>query len=319
MCPSDLLVTFPLAYISDKYGRRVVFVLNTTGLTLMWAAIAFVGFFKDLLPVEAMLVGPVLTILGGGDCVFMSTVTATMTDIAPDETVRSNLFAYVGSISYVTTIVAPSLAAFTMSLNLWLPFILGLALLLIALPTALRLPGRPKDTSSEHTPLLSDDHAFAPPSSRTRPTHLIKKTIRTLATSLTGRHQFQLLLGVFFLASFASSNTPLLVQYISKRYGWTFAQAGYLLSAKAAVNVTLLTVIVPALTSFARLKWGARPVTVNIFAMEISIAISVAGAIFIAIAGNIASLVAGIHPQSSSPPCLVCPADRVLQRSWCTP
>jgi hypothetical protein len=50
-----------------------------------------------------------------------------------------------------------------------------------------------------------------------------------------------------FLTSLASSDTKLLVQYISARYTWTFASAGYLLSVKAAVNFVLMTIAIPRL------------------------------------------------------------------------
>lgn len=49
--------------------------------------------------------------------------------------------------------------------------------------------------------------------------------IRKLVRSVTGRRNFQILLCSFFLTTLASSDTRLLVQYISKRYEWTFAQA----------------------------------------------------------------------------------------------
>ena len=68
------------------------------------------------------------------------------------------------------------------------------------------------------------------------------------------------------LTALASSDTKLLIQYIPKRYEWTFAEVGidlsgcpklayaaflgrirYLLSEKALVNIALLTVIVPCI------------------------------------------------------------------------
>ena len=46
------------------------------------------GWFETALPIEVMVVGPIFTIMGGGDCVFMATAYATIMDIAKDEVQR---------------------------------------------------------------------------------------------------------------------------------------------------------------------------------------------------------------------------------------
>jgi hypothetical protein len=51
---------------------------------------------------------------------------------------------------------------------------------------------------------------------------------RKLVGLIRGRRNFQVLLCSFFLTALASSDTKLLVQYISKRYEWTFAQVCFL-------------------------------------------------------------------------------------------
>jgi hypothetical protein len=48
--------------------------------------------------------------------------------------------------------------------------------------------------------------------------------VRKMKRLVTGRRNFQILLCSFFLTALASSDTKLLVQYISKRYEWTFAE-----------------------------------------------------------------------------------------------
>ncbi|KAF2094187.1 MFS general substrate transporter [Rhizodiscina lignyota] len=314
----DILVTLPLALLSDRRGRRPVLLLSTISMFLMWTAIALVGFFRDVFPVSVMLAATLFTLIGGGDCVFISTATATATDLAADEVTRATLFAYTGSVQYVSTLVAPALAAYTMTLNLWLPFVIGLGLLLLAMPLTLLLPGREysSEESSTHTSrnvdeqsaLLADpsylEEEFSPenPSptakedNRIRPAFFeeIFKHLSSLCTSIFERRKFQLLMGIFFLASLASSNTPILVLYISKRYGWTFAQAGYLLSAKAAVNVILLTVIIPGFVNLASRKFHLSTRSINVGAAEICIVISIAGVLCIAGAINMATLITGL-------------------------
>ena len=127
-----------------------------------------------------------------------------------------------------------------MSQSLWLPFWIQISLLLCAIPTISMLPGtktlHPALSSSvediateEAGPLL---RTRSPSPSRysnafeTKPGTFqsIPNAVRRLVRLVIGRRNFQVLLISFFLTALASSDTKLLVQYISKRYGWSFAQ-----------------------------------------------------------------------------------------------
>ncbi len=145
-----------------------------------------------------------------------------------------------------------------MSKNLWLPFYTSILLLTCAVPTIRMLPdiratALPKPASTSTTPtepneeedereaeygrLLrgesteDSEHPYgrfytnvfgreAKPSFRQRVTLALGKIVKIAA----GRKKFQILLCSFFLTALASSDTKLLVQYISKRYEWTFAK-----------------------------------------------------------------------------------------------
>jgi hypothetical protein len=51
-------------------------------LASMYAWIFGLGYFTSDLNSKFMLLGPILSIVGGGECVFMSTVSALVTDVA---------------------------------------------------------------------------------------------------------------------------------------------------------------------------------------------------------------------------------------------
>lgn len=215
--------------------------------------------------------------------------------------------------------MGPTLAAFTMSNNLWLPFWLNISLLLCAIPTISLLPNTtssphkitssesPTDNETEESgPLLdntdsSPTHyttAFNPPPGIYR---TITQTIFQLLHLVLGRRNFQILLTTLFFTALASSDTKLLVQYISKRYNWTFAQAGYLLSAKALVNLTLLVIVVPRLirTSISAKAVRGDDVRLNVLGARVSIAVSVLGVLCIAVAGKFWMLLTGTFSSCS--------------------
>lgn len=155
---------------------------------------------------------------------------------------RASYFSYISSTSYVVSFMGPTLASFTMSQNLWLPFWVNIGLLLCAVPTIKMLPEtktiyqpplndpeRESSTIDEAGPLLAGRdpspsryaNAFE---TRGGIFQSILHAVRKLVRLVTGRRNFQVLLCSFFLTALASSDTKLLVQYISKRYEWTFAQ-----------------------------------------------------------------------------------------------
>ena len=248
-------MTIPLGFVAEKFGRRAVLWLNLAPrfFMLLWAVL--VGYFDYILPTKAILAGPILSFLGG-DCVFNSVTYSLAASITDDYVLRASYFGYMSSISYVVNLLGPALASGSMTVLLWLPFYIGIALLAIAIPVISMLPDHGATSSRQDEqaePLLSSPLLKAQDSEQSALQSVVKR-FRTLKTVLASHpRNFSLLLVCFLLASLASSDTKLLVQYISKRYHWTFASAGYLLSGKAVVNFTLLTVVVPrVLASAAR-------------------------------------------------------------------
>ena len=199
-----------------------------------------------------------------------------------------------GSTSYVVALLGPALASATMSILLWLPFYIGIALLLAATLAISLLPSHeptPPASNDDSEPLLSSPLLKA----QDHPPLLTSLSHRfaTTATTLTAHpRNFTLLLVSFLLTSLASSDTKLLVQYISKRYTWTFASAGYLLSCKAAVNFVLLTLVIPRLLRRRlRLTPHDNDDGTYLSYAKLCIAISVGGAVAIALADTAVLLV----------------------------
>ncbi|KAI2471068.1 major facilitator superfamily transporter [Annulohypoxylon bovei var. microspora] len=246
----DFVMTIPLGFVAEKYGRRTVLWLNIVPRLFLLGWVVIVGCFEKSLPLKAIIAGPCLSILGG-NCVLNSIVYALAASLTDDNVVRATYFSWTNAISYVVTFVGPGLAGATMTLNLFLPLLIGICLLLLAIPTISLL------ADPTHSPPVSEDEQRRPLISsptlkaQSSETSLLKPIIKRFHTlhSIVRSHprNLSLLLISFFLTSLASSDTTLLAQFISKRYHWEFASAGYLLSAKAIVNFTLLTFVIPGI------------------------------------------------------------------------
>lgn len=298
----DFAMTIPLSFLAEKWGRRTVLRLNLISRVFMLSWAVIVGYFDQLLPTKAIIVGPTLSVLGG-DCVFNSITYALASDLTDDHVTRAIYFGYMSAVSYVVALLGPALASATMTALLWLPFWLGISLLLVAVPTILMLPSSTESLDNESIP---DEEQRAPLLSspllkaQDAQPSLLNSTVqrfRTLHTIVTSHpRNFSLLLISFLLTSLASSDTKLLVQYISKRYRWTFASAGYLLSGKAVVNFTLLTVIIPKFLLSRRVIRGSisrveSADSANVRYASVCLIVSVLGALGIAVAAEIWMLI----------------------------
>jgi len=283
---ADFLVTVPLVSLAERYGHGSVLRLNLIPRLILLAWTLVVGFFDDVIPLKLIMASPFFSVLGG-DCVLNSIVyslVAGSTDdvvlryviiTTPDTSRQNNALTlllmqratYFGRVNAVSSIFAaqlgPALASACMSLSLWLPFWTGMLLLLLALPAIRRLPPLSPIPDYAAVAVMDDDaEDEAPllrPASPKHPTvfdhHSVTTAVanrfRTIFSIVTSYpRNFSLLLFCFFLTSLASSDTKLLTQYISKRYGWKFTSVGYLLSGKAVFNFFFLYLVLPAI-----LRW----------------------------------------------------------------
>lgn len=292
-------MTIPIGFVAERYGRRSVLWLNLVPRVFMLAWAVLVGYFDHALPTNAIVAGPMLSFLGG-DCVFNSITYSLAAGITDDYVLRASYFGYMSSVSYVVNLLGPALASLSMTALLWLPFWLGIALLVTAIPVIRMLPDHVSSSSSSSSgarkcddqtqPLLSSPLLKAQDQQQDVPLLAsVWERFRTLGAVLASHpRNFTLMLICFLLASLASSDTKLLVQYISKRYSWTFASAGYLISGKAVVNFVLLTVVIPrVLRSSAPAAASSSSDRLNIRFANACFLVSVLGAFAIAFAATI--------------------------------
>ncbi|KAI1495713.1 major facilitator superfamily domain-containing protein [Biscogniauxia marginata] len=293
----DFVMTIPLGFLAEKYGRKAVLWLNLVPRIFMISWTMIVG-YSELSP-KAMIVGPILSVLGG-DCVFNSMTYYLASSLTDDYVLRATYFSWMSSVSYVVSFCGPALAGFLMTVKLLLPFWLGGFLLLLAIPTISMLPSPTTPILTQHDeqrqPLMSSPVLKARVSGNSLITPILER-VSTLVSTIRSRNLVFLLMS-FFLSSLASSDTKLLTQYISKRYHWTFASSGYLLSAKAVVNFVLLTIIVPGVVMSRRssdhLQSRSLSDRANIRYARMCLIISVVGAFAIALAATVPFLVVSL-------------------------
>ena len=110
--------------------------------------------------------------------------------------------------------------------------------------------------------------------------------------TFTTNRNVALCLVVFLVTTLAKSNLNILLQYVSKRYGWTIAQAAYLFSVKAGVNIVLYALLIPVGLHYLTSTWQYTKTTASVFGAKTSLMLLCIGATSIALSTEIWMLVA---------------------------
>ena len=182
---------------------------------------------------------------------------------------RATALFRLGAVVILAEMVAIPLGGALMMLGSpWVPFVLGLIILITGVPlAAFALPETLPKSSSEQTRRAArgdqdEDEAPPKPSNPPSSTHLsyrlraFLRAIRFLAQSDT-----LLALTMFLASSLSRQSTSLLLQYSFTRYHWTITRASVLLSVRGIITFVVFLILMPALST-------VLTSTVRIFAMQ---------------------------------------------------
>ncbi|SCV28780.1 uncharacterized protein FFB14_01998 [Fusarium fujikuroi] len=258
-----ILLPIPYGYVADLRGRKWILVLALAGYTLSWAStLFFVGVLH--LPLNAVWLSSLFFIIGGGPTTGTTLLTTVVADVVPAE-VRSTVFFYRFCTDLVADLIVPPIASMLMNKNTWIPLLLAVAFqglsVILALGLPETLPVVDSKRAGEDTNGISSDYTISEqaeiPSKNgsawggwlTRNKDSFDFVIKDRALSA--------LVFTFLISKVGRQAANMLFQYVSKRYGWTLAQAGFLISLRAGVNIALFTVILPLIATYALASWSA--------------------------------------------------------------
>ncbi|KJZ77052.1 hypothetical protein HIM_03373 [Hirsutella minnesotensis 3608] len=239
-----LLVAFPYGTLSDAIGRKPILLLSFAGFALSSAWTALVLAREQTIPAHTILFSPAFLFIGGGRCVTASALYSAVADVTTEEN-RATGFLTISFGSLLGSFVGPLLSSSLMQISSpWIPYLMSFAMILVGAFIMLFVP--------ETLHLGSTSTSKEKQSYRVR--HLYRY-IAQLKESLDILRQPALaILLIVFLAPLPMSTATgqFLVRYISKRFDWSLAAAGYLLSVRGMVNMLLLLAILPYLSTVLR-------------------------------------------------------------------
>ncbi|KAK0663415.1 major facilitator superfamily domain-containing protein [Cercophora samala] len=245
-----LLVAIPYGALADRIGRKKVQILAITGICLsaIWERLIY--WLSDTLPVRLVWLGGWWQLIGAGGSALSAMVFASVADICPSEQ-RTIAFSFIASTELVNQLLFLPAGAALMSVTLWVPLWAGVTFYILGLFCAVFLV---QETLRGSVHSLSHSHMAesftAKDNIRSQPRKFTVGAKQVLYWTHTNMRLILVLISCFCLTLATQCDNTLLLQYASKRLGWTIGKVGptftFLLSFRAAVSLFVMGVILPS-------------------------------------------------------------------------
>lgn len=220
-----LIVAIPFGIFADRYGRRPVLLLAILGALLQDVISKIVLWYPDLINPRHIWLSSAALLLGGGDAVSGSMVFLVVADVALPQQ-RASLFFLLTACGLLSELVATPLSALLMSRDAWIPYFMysGMTMLggtvpLLFLPET--LPKSPPEVDTSTCDTSEEEGQEQSTSSDTASLIPTGASIASRFRPLMKRNVIAVLLA-FFVSALGRQSTSFLLQFIRKRFNWTY-------------------------------------------------------------------------------------------------
>ncbi|WPH00667.1 Hypothetical protein R9X50_00349700 [Acrodontium crateriforme] len=244
-----LLLNLPYGILADRIGRRTVFGMSLVGILLSQGLTMFILWQADIFSPKLIWFAHAFRIIGGGEAVAVTMIFAALADVFPADA-RATVFAQIASAAWACQLVAPLLGAFLMLTSPWVPLLSGYALFacgsLISLYT---LPETAPSKAQDSAPHLDQSTSHHPTASilvrcSAQCRLWVVLFCQYCKNIFSVKGALPLLFG-FFTTTIGDSAAGFELQYVHKRYGWSYSYAAAIMTVRSAVALAVLSVFLP--------------------------------------------------------------------------
>ncbi|KAK4184894.1 major facilitator superfamily domain-containing protein, partial [Podospora australis] len=293
-----IVFAVPFGALADKIGRKKVLLLAIFGIILSDGWVRLIYSFPDVFPPRAVWLGGWWQAIGAGGATLTSIIFAQVADVCPPEK-RTTVFSLMTAIDLAIQIVFIPVGAGLMEINPWIPMFttlaldaVGLVLGRLLLPETLRT-GPPNATAEQENTQNEDRGSKSDRDIRSQLRAFIAATSE-LGSWISGNMRVVLVMGSMFCFSLAmTSDGKLLLQYVSKRLGWTIGKASVLLSFKAGVSLLATVIVLPVASNLLIQRMGMSEARLDRVISQTNGAFLVFGSTIIALATSWVPLIFG--------------------------
>ncbi|KAM4064466.1 major facilitator superfamily protein [Hirsutella rhossiliensis] len=280
-----MLLAVPYGTLADRIGRKSVLLLAIAGCFMSDVWIRLVFWFPSFFPVRAVWFAGLWQIIGAGAATLSSVTFVIVADLCPSDQ-RTTAFSHIQSASLLSQFLFTPVGAVLMVQSPWIPMFISSAFMLVGfgvavffVPETLNLQSLQDDTGGgqggEALPKMSSHHPMLKCWDRAR----------ALGRWMAQNARVVVVLSCFYAFHLGEqSGGPLLLQYASKRLGWSLGEASYLLSLRAGINLLVLIFLIPALSSVLLRRFRMREIAKDtLLAQSSSVLLALgSGTIFLA-------------------------------------
>ncbi|KJZ73966.1 hypothetical protein HIM_06634 [Hirsutella minnesotensis 3608] len=298
-----ILTAVPYGFAADRHGRKVILCLSLLGLCLFQAIEVVVCSFPEIFPIKLIWLGALCCFIGGGPFVFSAMVYAIANDVSTDST-RSTVFFYLAAVPMGCELISMPLAYMAMELSPWFCVFVGLACLTSAMFIGLIIP----ETRGMTHPQLADDEYNLEDNDRERAMcdKIESHTLQSFCLSTVEQgaamfqamfcqnHRLAMLLFSLLFATLGTCESGILLQYSTKRFGWSWSQAGLVSSVSTFANLILVVAILPLLSRALQNRLSLGSAVKDLWIARASVVALIAGSFGIGIASTSTLLVSSL-------------------------
>ncbi|KAB5551178.1 putative MFS transporter [Coniochaeta sp. 2T2.1] len=271
-----LLTAVPYGFLADRRGREMVLGLSLVGITLTSACYILICALPGVFPPRVTWLSSVFTFIGGGPAVTNAMLFTIAGDVVSLEQ-RSITFSYLSAAVVGGELIASPLVYFLMEVDIWLCIYIGLSCLVLGTGLTFLLPETlPRQQLSRPPP----EDTASPPWHDTVRSELANLG-QAVSWVLWRDWRVALLLCTLFVTTLGRFAHEILLQYVTKRYGWSWAQASLLLSIRAFFTLALFTVLIPSASYVLVRRWSNSAPGTNLWLARASVMLLTVGALTI--------------------------------------
>ncbi|KAK1833069.1 major facilitator superfamily domain-containing protein [Podospora conica] len=289
-----LLSAMPWGILSDRWGRKPVMVCGIVGLVLSLAFATLVYAFSDFVPLWTYWFSALFLFLGGGAQMIVAMLYTFIADVTPVPE-RATAFFRLGAVYLASGMIASPVAGALMLKSPWLALIIALAVMVLCIPLGLAFPetvhlhARQEPGGEREAPRGPGDTGtpeHGKPSAASRYWTKAKGGAADVSDFILGNGAvcFLILSSIFVvLGKFVQE---LLLQYTTKRYGWSWSDATFILTIRHAASLVTLLVVLPSASWFCVDRLGMQGVYKDLWLARASAAFGAVGCLLVAAAPN---------------------------------
>ncbi|KAJ5901521.1 hypothetical protein N7495_002049 [Penicillium taxi] len=247
-----LLLSLPYGVLLDHWGRKPVLYLCVLGILLAEVWIRLVCLFPSVLPLRLVWFSSFWKIIGGGDLMFSSVILTMVADIFNEEE-RSTALFRIQSCVLIAEIVATPVSAYMMTFSDWIPYNLGLIIMVIGATPCIFLPETLKYSKSMRGSSEGGvDNELTEPLKKTNTTQEILLRVHEFKDSIrfiwNDSNVFLMVIVMFVSILGRPQTTTLLLQYASKKFDWSFARSSLLITLRGIFSLINFLLVMPVLS-----------------------------------------------------------------------